>query len=345
MSTSAVARARYENCKLHQLGRINVALLEQYKLLGPVYSLGKIMAMRRKRQALRTAILQLLEHNLDYRQDEEPPRRLATSPAFRLWLKDLLRSRDHERSAGVPNEADAALLSAYLDFFNGDVTQDDLMHYCNINPQTGKRCCANRVIAVKRGGKLATNMFCSKGFLEFKSGRWLQQLPSMCRWGRICLVHNIGAQAFNRMSFKEENLAALPEDAPQLIDEVLKLQRDIGVRLAAGRKFFKDEWTRFTLALILHVVILLEEVVRVFFYCNRVYNGPASEQVRKRRRRMREKRQPSASAADPPGAAPEPKMSKMSDIVGVCRKMVRKLWSLFLQPVALLAVPALLKHG
>lgn len=192
---------RSEKCSLHQLGRTTSVLLAYMGLTSNLYSLTRVLRIRRKKKSYERGINSFIGGTLQVRMFEDPPAVLTTSTEWRNELLELLL----QEAAGKPVDRtsdEAVAVTAYFDFFNGDVTGGIPYHWCN-------GCHTDEASAMKDGKQKTKRALHGRTRRLFEDSRWMKQQATATEMGREVLIHNLAKGGMNLISFlisfKEEN--------------------------------------------------------------------------------------------------------------------------------------------
>jgi hypothetical protein len=200
--------------------------------------------------------------------------RYGTSQEFRARLKELLLAL----WPGQDSEAEAVLadiLDRVLEFFNGDLFQGMLRHYC-------QGCHATRGEAVAEACRLLEELIISHGVPQFVTTRWLKLGPGLKWFGRALLIHNLLLNILERFKLVEEDEnqqvagkgkgrgrgpgigVAAPAGAA-LQNDGDAPREEIGRRLKKARAKFATETCRFFVVMSLFHMVLFDSLAKVLF--------------------------------------------------------------------------------
>jgi hypothetical protein len=263
-----------ERCGLHQCGRIAAQVMEQQSISSVVFSMSKVMQLRRQRREFRNSLVKAMD-SLVWLEGTPPPETFAASQAFRDELFRLATGRwDGEAAEDLEErEEHVVAIRALLAFFNGDLAGRPT-HCC-----PGRHCCKNYRKAKARAKKLLLTALFRRSVPEFNTQRWKKQIPALSWWLILFLVHNLAAEGFLRMSD--------PKVADGAGLEVQNLQALLGERVKRGRSWAAEKHSRFRLMLVTRTLLMLEHLVNCLFGVSEitVTSDAGAEQKRKRRRR------------------------------------------------------------
>ena len=128
----------YERCGLHLCGRVINVMLHKFNLVMPVYSLSKILKIRHQKIKIMRSVDKFIEGNYkpnNFHEGYAAPHRPTTEPSFRAKLRSLIVlarvSNNFDAEETVAKNQKVKNIDELLSFWNGDVTQPDLQHFCN----------------------------------------------------------------------------------------------------------------------------------------------------------------------------------------------------------------------
>jgi len=265
-------------------------ILGRYDLQTPVYSLCKIFQMRKHRRNLKLAVEKQVsvEGNFRYIRDVDPPNVPTTDPAFRAKLLEVLMGHWGPPDPGEASER-RGHLEAALRFFNGDLADGKLAHFC-CRGVSGDFCCSDQNDSLKRAKALLNNLFFLGSGPDLNPQRWRKQVPGLAWWAAGLLLHGVMRLGYG--AIHDVEIPATVETQAQL------LQKLLGVRLKKGRAWVKSSLSAFNVAAVLQILITFEALVGTLFATAELSRSrPENEPAKRKRKRPREKNPPPLSGA------------------------------------------------
>jgi hypothetical protein len=234
----------WQKCGLHQMGRVTNVLLERSSAIKAAYSLTRVLQLRKQRKTLQNAMKRLFEHDnhgIRFEIWASRPQRFTTSKAYRQQLASLMKASWDFSGEIIKSTAWDTLVDEYLEFWNGDLSQPVLAHYCN-------GCCRDRAHCIDRAMDVTMQVLFVKATPIFNPSRWLKLTPGLRYLSTFVLPSDLGNKLFAYSDFRDEISQAEFDALPPELQTIQKLT---GVRIRSARQWLGADLTCFKLAMVM----------------------------------------------------------------------------------------------
>ena len=271
---------------------------DKVKLITYIFSFCKLLKMKKYRRIMKKAIAQVMLSDKFQRFEVPPPDRTTTSTAWRTaWLHlmtatwgavpvdedDLAdEGENHEARLGhsfLVSDLDYDL-QEFLEFWNGDMTKNTLVHYC-------QGCCASLEASRAKGTEVTQKIYARIGGPDFQPARWGKLIPGIQFMSKFILAHNWGHHIFEMMRTtapRENEVDEAAGENPEGVD----VKQLIGIRVGRARRFFGQALNSFLICMVLSLLAMMEEFTMVLFDASNIPKG-LSDNVKSKKAKAKAK--------------------------------------------------------